>query len=77
MHLLNDFPIGNLLNESEYRPFWIRWTSGHIQVGRGLTPRNDSTTFMEWIDPDPLNITSIELHTRYTGKYVIHGIKSE
>ena len=69
--------IENFLDESQYRPFWMSWNKGHVKVGQGLNPHDESTVFMEWRDLDPLtNITTMYAATHVTGKYIFHGIKS-
>ncbi|XP_035694593.1 uncharacterized protein LOC118428599 [Branchiostoma floridae] len=38
---------------NQYRRFWITWADGTIAVGRG----NEIDPFIQWVDPDPLNIS--------------------
>jgi hypothetical protein len=47
----------------EYRQFWISWRDGHIKAGRGLVENDEATVFVQWIDSDPLNITSLSVHS--------------
>jgi hypothetical protein len=51
----------NLLNAEEYRQFWISWRDGHIKAGRGLVQNDEATVFVQWIDSDPLDITSLSV----------------
>ncbi|KAK9728537.1 Farnesoic acid 0-methyl transferase [Popillia japonica] len=42
-----------ILSSIDYRSFWIRiWTDGLIEVGN----ENDNTTFLAWIDNQPLKV---------------------
>ncbi|CAC5408476.1 unnamed protein product [Mytilus coruscus] len=51
----------NTLNCSEFRPFWISWSGGHIRIGRGST--ECVNMFVEWEDPSPLKTRSIGICT--------------
>ena len=39
----------NILDETEFREFWIHWSSAHIRVGRGGFVGTDQ--IMEWVAP--------------------------
>ena len=49
----------NLLNESEFRQFWVSWKDGNIKVGKGST--FDSTVFMDWSEPEFATVTDISV----------------
>ncbi|VDI36054.1 Hypothetical predicted protein [Mytilus galloprovincialis] len=61
-----------LLGSSEYRPFWISWRDGKIEVGYGLTVRNTSSRFIVWDDQEPLNITGLLLSSNLEGSCIVH-----
>ena len=49
------------LSCSEYRTFWIGWSSGEIYVGRGdVIGKNQ---FMSWTNPDPFPINYMFVST--------------
>ncbi|CAG2186916.1 unnamed protein product [Mytilus edulis] len=62
----------NLLDSSEYRPFWISWRDGKIEVGYGLIVRNTLSRLIVWDDPEPLNITEIKLSSKPEGSCIVH-----
>lgn len=39
----------NLLNENEFRYFWISWADHHVQVGKGA--KQGQNTFLSWVVP--------------------------
>nr|CAB3233265.1 C3 and PZP-like alpha-2-macroglobulin domain-containing protein 8 [Phallusia mammillata] len=41
----------HILSDDEFRPFWITWTNGNIQVGTGKT-ENPESRFMQWREPN-------------------------
>ena len=43
-----------LLNDSEYRDFWVTWEKGNIRVGTGNITNMDFV--LEWKDPCPFAI---------------------
>jgi len=67
----------NLLNPGEYRQFWISWRDGHIKAGRGLEGNDEATVFVQWIDNDPLNITSLSFSSETNSQFIIHIKKGE
>jgi len=65
----------NIVSKYEYRSFWIsaNRTSGEVAVGRG----HDITKykFMEWKDPEPLDIKSFAVMTGWggTGEWIFES----
>ncbi|XP_071825339.1 C3 and PZP-like alpha-2-macroglobulin domain-containing protein 8 isoform X2 [Apostichopus japonicus] len=62
----------NVLNRNEFRAFWIIWKKGHIQVGYGEVPSNQSM-ILRWQDDAPLLINHIGFSTGFgsTGEFRI------
>ena len=54
--------VSDLLNQSEFRHFWISWKNGDIQIGRGQHVTVDSR-LMQWYDTDPYVIKFIGFST--------------
>ena len=46
-----------------YKPFWISWDQGHIQVGQGLDV--DEEPIMEFSDPTPFAVEAIGIMTSH------------
>ncbi|CAG2197162.1 NUP49 [Mytilus edulis] len=53
--------IENMLNCSEYRPFWISWEAGIIIVGSGNVVGDN--VIVSWIDPNPFIVKSLGILT--------------
>lgn len=60
------------MDSSEYRPFWISWMDGKIEVGYGLIVRNTLSRLIVWDDPEPLNITEIKVSSKPEGSCIVH-----
>ncbi len=56
------------LSESEFKPFWVRWTNG-VEVGTGSLPGTGG--FIDYID-DTYNVKYVAIHTGYgaTGEWI-------
>ena len=63
------------MSGTEFRPFWISWKNGHIEVGRGHEIRDQSTRFNDWIDANPLQIT--EIFVASPVPFIFHGTISK
>ena len=55
----------DLLSESEFRAFWITWKDGNIKVGQG--PVVNENIFLEWADPDFIEVTSVTVSSGNQG----------
>ncbi|XP_071138843.1 C3 and PZP-like alpha-2-macroglobulin domain-containing protein 8 [Mytilus edulis] len=62
----------NQLNAGEYRAFWVRWKGGHIEVGRGLTVSSLSSKYIEWVDPNPLDISAVYVKSIDVAEFTIY-----
>ena len=49
------------LSAHEYRPFWISWEGGLIQLGNGTVPQEDQ--LIEWMDPEPYTVNHMGVST--------------
>ncbi|KAJ8959782.1 hypothetical protein NQ314_006212 [Rhamnusium bicolor] len=54
-----EVPTPGILNEHEFRGFWIRWQNGTITVGR----ENEIPPFLSWTDYERVNIEYIGVCT--------------
>jgi hypothetical protein len=54
------------------RQFWISWRDGHIKAGRGLVQNDEATVFVQWIDNDPLKITSVSVKSYAKSQFIMH-----
>ncbi|XP_061710919.1 uncharacterized protein LOC133520494 [Cydia pomonella] len=58
-----------ILNNEEFREFWLRWDHGNILVGRG----SEAQPFLSWQDPDPVRVAYVGVRTTWgsTGNWKI------
>ena len=42
------------MNCTEMRPFWVRWSSGNIEIGQGNLVGYNGV--VSWQDPDPMGV---------------------
>lgn len=63
-----------ILNDSEFRGFWLRWSGGHIALGK----EGETNPLIEWQDSEPFGIHYYGLSTGWgaTGAWVIDGKES-
>jgi len=61
----------DILNDAEYRGFWVSWKDGLLEVGKEGT----ATAFVNWQDPEPFGIGYYGICTGWgaTGSWVIEG----
>ncbi|XP_063360672.1 uncharacterized protein LOC134649773 [Cydia amplana] len=50
-----------ILNDKEFREFWLRWDHGNILVGR----ENEAQPFLSWQDPDPVRVAYVGVRTTW------------
>ncbi|XP_060519826.1 uncharacterized protein LOC132698015 [Cylas formicarius] len=62
-------PTPNILNESEFRGFWIRWENGTISVGR----ENEAAPILSWTDFENIPIEYVGICTGWgaTGDWIV------
>jgi len=61
-----------ILSQEEFRPFWITWEGGNIQVGTGRVQTGESR-FMQWREPGG----SFGANVRYVGFATSDGAEGE
>ena len=49
----------NILNETEFREFWVSWKDGRIAVGRGRQPLLQE--ILAWTDSNPMTISYLTM----------------
>ena len=62
----------NILSNTEYRGFWIRYKSGLVEVGKEM----EVTPFLKWKDPEALSVDSrygISTGSGVTGSWFTDG----
>ena len=67
-----------ILSPNEWRTFWIRWTGGHVEVGKGHDVGNNR--FMDWQQTGNIfNITAIGVSTGFgnVGDYEFSTISGD
>ena len=57
------FTTENILSCDETLPFWITWTSGMFELGKGHTLGSDR--LIEWRDTRPYDINGLSLASRH------------
>ena len=63
-----------LMNETEYREFWISWENGNIRVGTGSIV--NSGIFMSWTHTCAFGVRNIEISTGMDGSAVDWGLET-
>lgn len=58
-----------ILNDSEFRGFWLRWSGGHIALGK----EGEAAPFIQWEDPEPFGIHNYGICTGWgaSGTWII------
>ena len=51
----------NILSSEKLQPFWVRWSKGLIQVGKGHIVGDQE--LLQWQDPNPRSVHSITVST--------------
>ncbi|KAK2164300.1 hypothetical protein LSH36_66g05034 [Paralvinella palmiformis] len=52
---------GPLLNDSEFKQFWVSWDEAKLRVGEGGAPHLNE--LMSWLDPDPHLVNYLAVST--------------
>ncbi|XP_047984468.1 beta-1,3-glucan-binding protein-like isoform X2 [Leguminivora glycinivorella] len=58
-----------ILNNKEFREFWLQWDNGNVLVGR----EGEAAPFLVWQDPDPMTVAYVGVRTTLgsTGNWVL------
>jgi len=58
-----DYFENGIVNETEFREFWISWTDGRIECGKGGDV--GTNMFMTWTDPSFIGVNYLSVSAGY------------